>query len=90
MSFKERVDRIKDLIVTRAQAYQQVFSPKNVFTETVLADLAKFCRANDSAFDTDSRVHAVLEGRREVWLRICHHTKLDPEQLWAKYGRNIQ
>lgn len=36
----------------------------------VLTDLASFCRAHDTTFHTDERTHAMLEGRREVFLRI--------------------
>lgn len=55
--------------------------------EEVLADLAKFCRANQSTFHADPRVHAVAEGRREVWLRITQHLNLTDDQLWRMYGQ---
>lgn len=54
--------------------------------EKVLQDLAKFCRANESCFHADPRVHAVAEGRREVWLRIAQHLQLNDQQLWGLYG----
>lgn len=54
--------------------------------ELVLEDLAKFCRANESTFHPDARVHAVMEGRREVWLRIRAHLDLSDEALWAMFG----
>ncbi len=47
----------------------------------VARDLAKFCRADESCFDADPRVHAALEGRREVWLRINDFLTLSPEEL---------
>ncbi len=47
----------------------------------VLIDLAEFCRANESTFDADPRTHALLEGRREVWLRIQQVLHLTPAQL---------
>lgn len=53
--------------------------------EMALQDLKEFCRADQSTFHPDARMHAVLEGRREVWLRIQDHLKLDPELLWGKY-----
>jgi hypothetical protein len=35
-------------------------------------------------------MHAVLEGRREVWLRITRHLNLTTEQLYAIYtGHNF-
>lgn len=66
----------------RKLAYTRVFDKENQFTNDVLADLAKFCRAYDSTFHPDSRVHAELEGRREVWLRIQNHLKLSDEELY--------
>lgn len=52
-----------------------------------MRDLAKFCRANDTTFHSDPRLHAVLEGRREVFLRIIKHLKLDSEQFLNAYGK---
>lgn len=52
----------------------------------VLADLAKFCRAQESTFHPDARVHAVAEGRREVWLRIAQHLNLSEDDLWRAFG----
>lgn len=73
-----------DFLARRRTAYVKTF--KGPFADEVLLDLAKFCRANASTFHEDPRAHAVLEGRREVWLRIQHHLQLSDEQLWALYG----
>ena len=54
--------------------------------QAVLIDLAKFCRADETCFHEDPRLHAVLEGRREVWLRIQRHLNLTNEQLYALYA----
>lgn len=48
----------------------------------MLADLAKFCRAADSTYHTDNTVTYMLQGRREVWLRIQDHLNLSPEVLY--------
>lgn len=74
----------KDFLHGRAQDYRAVFS--SPIGQRVLADLAKFCRANDSTFNADARLHAVAEGRREVWLRIQRNLQLTDEQLWGLYG----
>jgi hypothetical protein len=67
----------------RKRAYRMVFdSPVG---KTVLADLAQFCRANETTFRDDERQHALLEGRRETWLRIAHHLNLTDEELWQLY-----
>jgi hypothetical protein len=70
---------------TRAQAYREVFLGHGRATDMVLADLAKFCRANTSTFHPDVRAAAALDGRREVFLRIAHHLNLTDEHLWALY-----
>lgn len=62
-------------------AYNQVFSKENQFTKTVLEDLARFCRAHQSTFHKDAKVHALLEGRREVFLRIAEYIGLSPDEL---------
>lgn len=81
-------EKIKGALARRRRAYQCTFGKENQFGEIVLKDLAKFCRANESTFHADPRLHAVLEGRREVWLRICHHLHLDSDTMWKYYGKN--
>lgn len=55
-----------------------------------LIDLADFCRASETCFHEDPRVHAAMEGRREVWLRIQDHIHLTHDQLIAlRYGRPL-
>jgi hypothetical protein len=79
------MDRAKQYLFRRRTAYIKTF--QGPFGEEVLADLAKFCRANQSTFHSDPRVHAVAEGRREVWLRVSQHLNLTDEQLWRLYGQ---
>lgn len=74
-----------DFIRQRQQAYQQVFKT-NLAVEFVLQDLAKFCRAKKSTFDTDPRVSALLEGRREVWQRIADHINMTTEELYELFS----
>lgn len=71
------------IFFNRTSAYRHVFDRKNVYLEEVLKDLARFCRAHDTAFHPDPRLHAMLEGRREVWLRIQRFMNLSAEELWA-------
>lgn len=75
---------VREYISRRRTAYVKVFA--GPFGDEVLADLAKFCRANDTTFHADPRVHAALEGRREVFLRIARHLNLGDEQLWALHA----
>lgn len=78
------IERIKAFLQQRQMAYKQVFA--GPVAETVLKDLAQFCRATESTFHTDLRVHALLEGRREVWLRICQHLQLDEQELFRRFA----
>lgn len=82
------IDRAKNFLFRRRTAYVKTF--QGPFAEEVLADLARFCRANQTTFHSDSRVHAVAEGRREVWLRISQHLNLTDEQLWQLYGQSTR
>lgn len=74
----------RDRLARRKRAYQLCF--QNPTQNAVLIDLAKFCRANETTFNADPRIHAALEGRREVFLRILQHINLDANQLMALYG----
>jgi hypothetical protein len=61
------------------RAYRVAFgSPAG---QQVLADLAPFCRAAETCFHPDPRIHAALEGRREVWLRIQNFVHLTEDDI---------
>lgn len=77
-----------DFFRGRKRNYQLTFgSPAG---QAVLTDLAEFCRANEPCFDPDPRIHAVKEGRREVWLRVQQHLNLTSEQLFEIFsGRTL-
>lgn len=90
--FSDQIQKAKDFFSERKIAYLRVFKPDDKAAhadsvEIVLKDLAKFCRANTSCFNSDPRAHALQEGRREVWLRIMEHLNLTPDEYWDKYGR---
>ena len=80
---REWVEKLRIALGERRYAYQKTF--QGPLAETVLRDLARFCRAHESTFHEDARAHAVAEGRREVWLRIANHLNLPPDRLWAIY-----
>lgn len=86
-TLRERAGRAFDFLRNRRIAYRLVFD-KGYAAQAVLADLAKFCRANDTTFHPDPRISAVLQGRHEVWLRISNHLHLTSEQLFALYNGN--
>jgi hypothetical protein len=77
----DTLSKVRQLIRGRKYAYQMVFDKQNKFTEVVLKDLARFCRAHDTTFDKDPRRHAALEGRREVFLRIQEYLQLTEDEI---------
>lgn len=87
-SLRDVIQRTKAFLFGRQRAYRMVFG--GPVGQAVLVDLAKFCHAHKPCFHPDPRLHAVLEGRREVWLRIQHHLNLSPEQLWDLYTQAQQ
>ena len=76
--------RLIDWLTGRKRSYQLTFGAP--VAQPVLRDLAKFCRANESCFHPDPRIHGALEGRREVFLRIQNHLNLSPHELYAIYN----
>ena len=73
------LDAVRDFLATRSQAYRKTFS--GVYGERVLSDLSGFCRANESTFVPDPRAEGILQGRREVWIRISKHLNLSEAQI---------
>lgn len=72
----------RQLVEARRRAYARVFG--NVDADAVsivMADLARFCRGGMSAFDADERIHCLLSGRQEVYMRIKDHTTLTLDEL---------
>lgn len=76
----EEERRLHVFLQERKRAYQLAFtSPAG---EQVLKDLATFCRAKETCVVPGAPdMTNVLEGRREVYLRIQQHLELTPEQL---------
>lgn len=78
-------------LVRKAHAYKRCFLEAGKPTkdaELVLKDLAKFCRAHEPTMvvspvsrTVDPIASAHLEGRREVWLRLMWHLKIDEADL---------
>jgi hypothetical protein len=85
-TLKELVAHTKRYLVRRQQAYRSCLPVEGQMTKIVLADLAKFCRANQSTFHPDPHVAARLDGRREVWLRISQHLNLSTDDLYDVLG----
>ncbi len=102
---REEVRRTLDFLKFRKTNYQLAFGLTRVVAgvrrayrtlfggpagQAVLRDLEKFCRANETCFHEDARLNLILEGRREVWLRIQQHLNLTPDDLFQLYsGRDV-
>ncbi|MDZ4345714.1 MAG: hypothetical protein U1E51_25145 [Candidatus Binatia bacterium] len=80
------VERARRFLIRRKTAYEHTFAPENQMSRIVLADLAKYCRANKSTAHVNPHVASKLDGRREVWLRIQEHTHLSADELYRLYG----
>lgn len=78
------IEKLRSVLFTRRHDYRVTFNGPRA--ENVLRDLARFCRAHETTVHSDRDAMLVLEGRREVWLRVQHHLELTPEQLWSLYS----
>lgn len=73
----------------RINAYHRVFfrgSPEPEDRKIVMDDISWFCFGDRSAFHENERLHALMSGRQEFWLRLMDHLKLTPDQMILKYG----
>lgn len=84
---QDAFQKAKNAVVKLQQDYINVFDADSPVVENILTDLKIFCRANESTFNADARIHAMLEGRREVWLHIERQLKLKPDELIARVIR---
>ena len=72
----------------RKAAYQTVFRGPNG-TE-VLADLAIFCRANETTAVGTDRDMTLNEGKRLVYIRIMKHLNFTTEELAVLYDASLR
>lgn len=72
---------ISKFVFKRSVFYKKTFSGPD--GQKVLADLRRFCRATVPTADVDNpNTTYLLEGRREVYLRIMAHLNLTDEQVY--------
>jgi hypothetical protein len=77
-------DELKAILADRQRAYQLAFNTDA--GKALLLDLGQFCRARETCVIPGDRDRTyVLEGRREVFLRIRDHLDLTVEDLFEKY-----
>lgn len=85
MSDAAATRRASEHLGRRKANYQLTFSTPA--GKLALKDLARFCRASETTFHPTqcARTHAMLEGRRQVYLRITEHLNFTPEELMVLY-----
>lgn len=83
---QSRIEAMRIGMLTRSQAYRDVFQFDTLSGFTVMQDLAWVCRANRSLWTPDVQDMTRRVAMREVWLRIQHHVALTPTQLVALYS----
>ena len=72
-------DPRRRFLLDRKQGYVSAFGGEK--GKVVLEDLARFCRAEESTFHADARIEGIMQGRREVWIRISKHLNLTPDAM---------
>lgn len=79
-------EEVLDAYTNRKLAYQLTFSEGH--GKTVLDDLERFCRAYMTCVVPGDRDQTfVLEGQRNVWLRIKQFLELTPQELFDLHTR---
>jgi phage-related baseplate assembly protein len=80
------LEKRKQILSDRQRAYMLAF--KTDAGQAILNDLAVFCRANETCVVPGDRDRTyVLEGRREVYLRIKAHLDMTEDQLIENFTR---
>lgn len=71
----------------RQEAYRRMFSgeAQDGDAEIVMRDIKAFCRGDTSTYHDSERVHVLLTGRQEVYMRIMDHMRLTYDDLVTKY-----
>lgn len=84
---KEANERVVKALEARRNAYTRWMHGKPIGDDMAIvkADLRQFCRADVSAYNDSERVHVLLTGRQEVWLRIKDFSTLSIDAILEKY-----
>lgn len=80
---EEAAAKARLIIETRQRAYTRWWKGKAMADDAkiVAEDLRRFCRGDETAFDTNDRIHCLLTGRQEVWQRIKDYTTLTVDEI---------
>ena len=84
-AIENEISEAQAVLRARRAAYGRMFkgNPMVGDSELVLADIKSFCRGNQTPWDADARVHALLTGRYEVYHRIQQHLTLSFDDHWT-------
>ncbi len=80
-------ERQLEVLRARKVAFSRVFRDGTASKDDikiVMDVLRRFCRADTSTFHADARMHAVAEGRREVWLLVQDYCERSMDELFNK------
>jgi hypothetical protein len=69
-----------EFLTERKRAYQHTF--KSPAGEAVIRDLVRYC-----CVKVTTKGDPMLEGRRQVFLRIQQHLELNPEDMFRVYEK---
>lgn len=76
-----------DFVKRRKRSYRVVLHHDTIEHRDVMGDLAKYCRAFDTAYiPGDPEATLVALGRQQVWQRIRAHLDRSDEELYKLYG----
>lgn len=82
-SEQEQLHKYMETLKNRITAYKNCFDTAHLENRAVLTDLALFCRMFTTTDDPNQKEDPkVLEGRRQVFLRIQEHLQFDYTQLY--------
>lgn len=82
-SEQEQINKYIESLKNRTLAYKNCFDTSQLENRAVLTDLALFCRIFTTTEEPGQKEDPkVLEGRRQVFLRIQEHIQFDHLQLY--------
>jgi hypothetical protein len=82
-SEQETIQKYLEVLKNRISSYRTAFDQAQFENRAVLTDLALFCRMFTTTEEPGQKEDPrVLEGRRQVFLRIQEHLQFDHNQLY--------
>lgn len=83
--------KARGLLEVRQGSFRRVFkqgTPSRDDRDIVNKDLKRFCRGGETTYHDSERVHVLMTGRQEVYLRIEDFLNLSVDELLLKYTTN--